>query len=504
MAYIASRNSVLGVVPETTQNTLRIPQSSSDYVPLQDDFGMDPNFGLIENAEIRASIGRAAGIQGGEEPSSSLSFYIKGSGVEGTKPHWSDIAKAFFGTETIEATERSTAAASTTSVIKSTGASSNMAKGYGLLIKDPVNGYRVRVVHSISTDDITPSFDLPAAPGTGVDLGKPVFWTPANSGHQSLSLWWYGGNGGVVQAVAGAMVNEFSFTATANEAVNGSASFEGLSYYINPIEITSSTRYIDWTDDDGTFAAAVTAKWYKDPYELAEAITTAMNAAGSTETLTCEYLDATGKFKFTATGTVLTLKWNTGANTANTIGTKVGFSVAADDSGTAATTGYTSDNAISLAAPHTPSLDSTQPNVAKNQEVMIGDQDEYACFGASEVSVSGTNGRRVIEDICAESGRSAAIIGSREFEITVTALLSQYDVKQFARFRAGSTVRFQTTIGAKSGGNWVAGQVVYAYSPTCKITALTISDDDGLAALEMTLQPFVDSEGNPEFYMGQL
>jgi hypothetical protein len=507
MATISSRNSVLGVVTEVTQNLLRLPQSATDYVPLQEDFAIEPNYDQIENLEIKSSIGRAASIQGGENPTASLSFYLKGSGTEGSAPQWGDIARSFFGTQTIESTQRVTAAASTFSQINVTGAAAaGLAQGYGVLIKDPVHGYRVRVVHEVATNHFHPSFNLPPgnAPGTSVGLGKPVYYTPANSGHPSLSLWWYGGNGGATQAVSGALINDFSYSMTANDSVNASAGFDALGYFFDPIFIASTDTYIDFTDDDGTDAAAIASRWYKDPHELAEAITTAMNASGTTETHLCEYVDATGRYKFTSTGTVLSLLWNTGTNAANSVGDKLGFSVAADDTGVAAATGYTADNAQSYAAPHTPSFDPTAPIIAKNQEVMLGDATDYACFNPSEVTVSLTNGVRKIEDICAESGRSAAIINSRECEITVTALLNQYDASQLARFRNGDSIRFQTTMGAKSGGNWVPGTVVYSYAPQSKITAISITNDDGLVSLQLTLQPFVSDTGTPEFYLGQL
>ncbi len=505
MATISSRNSVLGVVTEVTQNLLRVPQTSGDYVPLQDDFSIEPNYDQIENLEIKASIGRAASIQGGENPTASLSFYLKGSGTEGAAPQWSDIAKSFFGTQIIEGTQRVTAASSTVSLINVTGAlAAGLAQGYGVLIKDPVNGYRVRVVDSVTTNAFVPSFNLPNAPGTSVGLGKPVYWSPANENHPSLSLWWYGGNGGATQAVSGALINDFSYTLTANDSVNASAGFDALGYFFDPILIGSSDRFIDFTDDTGTFAAAITARWYKDPHELAEALTIAMNSSGTAQTHLCQYLDASGKFKFTSTGTLLSLLWNTGANAANTVGDKIGFIVSANDTGSPATTGYSSDNAQSYAAPHTPVFDPTAPIIAKNQEVMIGNATDYACFNPSEVSVSLSSGVRKIEDICSESGRSAAIINSREAEITVTALLNQYDAIQMARFRKGDSIRFQTTMGAKNGGNWVPGTVVYSYAPQSKITAISITNDEGLVSLQLTLQPFVSDTGTPEFYIGQL
>jgi len=506
MVAIASRSTVLAVVREVTENLLRIPQAATDYVPLQADGSMEPNYDQIENLEIKASIGRTAAIQGGENPVTSLSFYLKGSGTEGVAPQWNELARSFFGEETVEATQRVTAAGSTVSTFNVTGAAAaGIEQGYGVLIKDPVNGYRVRVCDTVTTNSFTPSFTVPVAPGTTVGLGKPVYWTPANDSHSPLSVWRYEGNGGAVQAIAGCKVNDFSFSLAANDAINATAGLEGLSYYFNPIEITSSTRYIDFTDDAGTFAAAVTAQWYRDPHQLAEAITTAMNAAGSAEVHLVEYSDSLGKYVFTCDGsTVLSLLWNTGANTANTIGTKVGFLVAADDTGAGGTVGYTSDSAATLTSPYTPTYDSTQPNVAKNQEIMIGTQTEYVCFEASSVDFSGTDGIRKIESICAESGRSGSIVNSRECEITVVALLNKYDAKMMARFRNGTSIRFQMTVGQKSGGNWTAGTVVYGYGPQCKVTSISLPDDDGLISINLTIQPAVSDTGTPEFYLGQL
>jgi len=502
MASITTRSSVLGVKVETTEGTPVAPAATTDFIAMQDDFTMSPEFEVLENAEMKSSIGRSKSILGSENPTCSFSHYLRHSGVEGQEPNYGQLLKAAFGASDTEATEYNTVASSTTSVIKvDAGEGAQFRRGQALLIKDGTNGYRIRPVHSISTDDLTIGFNVPTAPGTGVNLGKATTYYPANTGHQSLSLWHYLGNSGAVQLMAGAKVTEVSITAEAGQLVNASYSLEGVGFYFNPIEITSSTRYIDWTDDDGTFAASVAVKWYKDPHELAAALTSAMNDTATTETHSVTYSDSTGKFTFTSTGTVLSLLWNTGANTANTIGTKLGFSVAADDTGTAAATGYTSDNALTLAASYTPAYDSSDPLAAKNQEVMIGDASDYSCFAASSVVFTLSDTRATIPSICAESGVSGSIINERQVTVSVTALLDQYDADKFNRFRENTETRFQYSFGTKTGGNWVAGKCGCIYLPTATITSFNIEDQDGLAALSMELTAFVNSSGEGEAFV---
>jgi hypothetical protein len=288
---------------------------------------------------------------------------------------------------------------------------------------------------------------------------------------------------------------------SAGELINMSYSAEGLGYYFNPIEITASTKYIDWTNDDGTFAAQVAVRWYKNPHELADALEAAMNLASTGETHTVSYSNSTGKFTILSTGTVLTLKWNTGANTANSIAAKVGFSTGADSSGTAATTGYTSASAITLTSPQTPSYDSADPVAAKNHELLIGDSTDTTCINASSFSFTLSNTRAVIGSVCAESGQSGSIFSSREATVSVTALLDKYEARKFEKYRANEDTRLLYNFGTKSGGNWVAGKCGSIYLPTCTISSFDLSDQDGLVALEMELKAYVDSSGNGEVYL---
>lgn len=502
MAVVRNRDSVMAIVVESTEGTPVVPSAAGQYVALQDDATMSPNSETLENAEIKSSLGPSQPIIGRETASASFSHYLKHSGTEGQASEIDEVLTAIFGSEEIESTEYNTVAGSTTSVINvDSGEGAQFARGQGLLIKDSTNGYSVRNVQSIATDAMTLGFNVANAPGTGVNLGKAIFYSPANSGHQSLSLWHYLGNAGALQLVSGARATQFDFTVEPGSLVNANFSFEGLNYYFNPITIDANDTYIDWTDDQGTAAASITAKTYEDPHQLADALAAAMNAQ-TTETITVTYSNTTGKYTIAATGAVFSILWNTGTNTANTIGDAIGFSVAANDTGALT---YTSDNAVSFAAGQTPSYDSSQPLKGYYQEVLVGDADDITCFLTSSVSVSMATARQPFDDICAESGFSNSIINGRTVTVSITALLQQYEADKYRKFREGEATRFCVNVGQKDAqGNWIAGSVVNFYLPTCIISSYNLTNQDGLIAIEMELQSYVDTSGNGEVYLNML
>jgi len=499
MTTINSKASVLAVMPEVTQGTPVAPTAVGDYMALQSDATMDPQFELLENDELKNSIGKSQPIIGSEAPTFGMSHYLKHSGTEGVAPAYNEIMKSFYGAERVRATEDNTVSGSTTTVINvDSGEGANYQKGDLLLIKDSVNNYSIRFVESVSTDALTLGFQVGTAPGTGVDLGKGISYSAANSSHQSLTVWHYLGNAGAVQMMAGGMATGFSFEATAGELINANYTIDGLGYYRNQIEITSSNEYIDFTDSSSTVAATMENKTYKDPHQLAEEMTTKMTAA-SVDVITVSYSDSTGKFTIASDGSVLSLLWSTGTNTANTIGDSIGFLIAADDTGSLT---YDSDAAVSWASPQTPAYDSSVPIAAKNHEVMLGTQTDYACFHASVVSFDGSNTRSENGDLCAVSGKGEAAFNERSITVDVSALLDQHQVGYFKKFREGDEVRFQYTFGTKTGSNWIAGKCGAQYLSSATISSYNIDDADGLVQLNMTLTAFVNNSGDSETHQG--
>lgn len=500
----SSKASVLAVMPEVTEGTPVAPGATTDFLALQPDASLKPSFDVLSNEELRSSIGKAKGILGFERPEMSFSHYLKHSGVEGTAPEYNELLQAVFGSETANGTQRTTTTGSTTSVCKLGAGGTDFSRGFAVLIKDGTNGYSIRPVHSVATNDLTLGFNVANAPASGIGVGKCVNYTPANSAHQSLTAWMYRANGQAVEMIAGAKVTEFGFSASAGELINANFNMVGTKYYFNPITIGATDTKLDFTDDDGTFAATITAKVYRTPHELATAITDAMNTANSGETHTCTYSDTTGKFTIVSTGTVLSLLWNTGGNAANTIGDKIGFSTAADDTGTAAATGYTSDNAQTYGASYTPAYDSSDPVAAKYHEVLLGDSTDTTCFEAASISFSMAMERSEVKSICAESGVNSILLTGREVTITISGLLDKYHAGEMNRFANNTATRFAYNFGTKSGGNWVAGTCGNLYIPTCTVTSFALTDLDSVVGVEIELKAYVDSSGNGEVYLNFL
>lgn len=500
-----TNKSVIAIVPEVTEGTPVAPSAATNYIAVEEGFGISPQTDVLESAELTGSIGTAAPILSFENPPTTLPHYLKHSGTEGVAPEIGNLCEATFGAKSVNATQYDTVASSTVAIIKvDTGEGANFERGEALLIKDATNGYHIRPVLSISSDDLTLGFQLPTgmAPAVSTNLGKAILYKPGES-HPTMAVWDYHANGLAVQMSSGNRVSEMTVSAPAGDFLNASWSLQGIAFYFNPIEITSSTRYLDFLDNATTRAAVVATGFYKDPVKLAEALAASMNALGSANTFTVTYSSSTGKFTITSNGTTLTLKWNTGANTANSIATKVGFTTAADSS--AALT-YTSANAQTLTSPYTPSYDAIDPMAVKDHEVLLGDSTTLnpSCFSTASMNFTITNTIEPISAVCAESGRSGSVITKRLVTVDVVSNPTPYSsVDQYKRYRAGDSTAFLYNFGIKSGGNWVAGKSGCIYMPTAKFSSFEIADQNGLAVLNFTLQAFV-SGGLGEVYLNFL
>jgi hypothetical protein len=489
----------MAIVQETTEGTPAYPTTGADYLALQDGFSTELAFESLDNEELKASLGKSKTITGFEAPTASVSHYLRHSGTEGQAPQsgYSKLLKAAFGAEDVNATEYNTIAGSTTTAINvDVGEGAFFAIGEGLLVKHAAFAWEIAVVKSITGDVLTPLFALSNAPATGTNLGKAVSYRAADSGHPSLTIHDYRGNGGAYALVAGMRVTSLSVEAAAGELINASFELEGLGSYYDPIRITATDTTIDFNETGPTLRQAViTAKTYKTPHELAEALETAMDAV-ATDNITVTYSDTTGKFTISTAGALLELLWNTGAGAANTIGDKIGFSTAADDTG--ATT-YLSDNAQSWAAPHTPSFDSPgNPLVAKNNRVMIGSQSDNVCFSVQSLSYELSTPKTDELSICAESGKSGSIITEREVTVSMTANLPQHQADLFEAMKDNDSVSWQFNFGPKVADNWVAGSSGCLHMKEATLTVHNLGDADGLVTLEIELSGHVDANGNSE------
>lgn len=501
--------SVLAVVEEASSGVLDPPSSNTEYMALQTGFELSPEVEEIETEEIKASIGQSKTLTGLEKPTASWRHYLRHSGTEGATPDWHLLAKSIFGSTSTNGTERLTAAASTSTVLKlAAGGTDFTSKGKAVLVKKTV--YEIRPVDSVATNDLTLGFAFSSsAPGSGIGVGKCINYTPVSSGHPTLSVWLYRANGAAVEAVAGGQVSGMEMSCEVGQPLNVSWTLGGTKYFFNPIIIDSTNNKIDITTDNVTDdPATIPSGAYRTPHELASAISAALVAADPLETFTCTYSDTTGKFTIVSSSTVLSLLWKTGANgsdnTGFTAGATLGFSEAADDTGTAGATGYTSDNAQSWANAITPALDSTDPLIARDMEVLIGTQSSFVSLCVQTMNINIALELTDVTCISASSGIDSRLPVRRTTSIEMTALLRQHDAGTYDKFFNKTEQKFLFNFGAKSGGNWVAGRSGCFYVPQCAISAFKVGENGGAAIYQITITPYVDASGNPEIYLNLL
>lgn len=500
------RSTVVAIEKEVTQNTLVEPTGATSFIPILGNFEVTPAFDIIETEEVLNSIGTPKATLGFENPNANVSVYLKGSSVEGQAPAWGALLESLLGAKSTAAAEYDTVAASTTSVINvGAGEGATYERGEAVLCKDSsmTNGYQVRNISSINVDALSLAQALPSAPAAGINLGKAILYKPANTGHPSLSVWDYHSNGGAKQVISGARAVSMASSITAGGAIQADFSLEGIEFFFDPMIVTAANKWLDVKEAGAELNVALSERVYKDPYDLASAIETALNSV-CVAAITCVYSDSTRKFTIASGGAVFEILWKTGVHGSDNldthIGTLIGFLDAADD--TAALT-YPSDNAIVFTASYVPSFDATDINVAKDNQVLIGGLTDITCFRASTLSVNISHDHTKVDDICATSGRSGSLFTKRNVIVDVVSYLELGQSEEFKKFRANDQITFTFNFGKKSGGSWVPGTIGNIHMPTATISSFKLGNNNGLVTLEMQLKGYV-ANGLDEIYINWL
>lgn len=497
MTLYATKTSILGIKEESTDGTLLAPAATGDFTVLRDGFSLQGGIETVDSDELIDSLAAGSSFFTKEAPTASIPHYLKHSGTEGTAPDYGVMIKSALGNSSAAGTEYDTVSGSTAGsatvrpvINVNTGEGANFSVGQALLIKDAVNGYAIRNIYSKSSDALSCNYNLAGAAAVGVNTGKAVQYYPANAGHPTYSLWHYQQQSSSANAFSQAIAGCRTTAINLNFASSGLAeiNFEvaGSKYYMNPIEITNSNKYIDITDDGGTIAVTLATGWYKSPKELAREITTKATAASvgsGNDTITCTFSSTTGKFTLTSNGSTFSLLWLSGTNTASSVGTTLGFVVSANDTG--ATT-YTSDNAITFGTSYAPNYNAIDPFVCKHQELYIGDWTRRDVRKTSNVSFSIATPRTEAADITAESGIAESMIMSRTTTFSATLYLQKHELDEFDAMINNTTTQVMFNAGVKNGGYWVAGKCFNIWMPQVNITQNLISNSNGIFVFEVT------------------
>lgn len=494
MAY-ASRSAVFAFVRETTEGTVVDP-GATDFTVVREGASLQSAVNTVSSDELRNSIGASKAFATNQSPTGSIPKYFKHSGVEGDEPDYGILIESCLGGKAVAATEYDTAAASTAgtssvaAVVKvPSGEEANFQVGQAMLVKDGTNGYAVRNVTATADGELTSSFNFGTAPGAGINLGKAVLFYPSDVDQPTYTAHMYQSSlsgSGVHLAMAGCRTTAMNIEFAANELAAVTFEIGGLSFYQNPITIAAASKYIDFTDSSSTVSCQLTEKTYSSPMDLAVEIASKMSAA-SVDTISCSYSNSTGKFTISSDGSILSLLWLTGANTANSAKTKLGF----DNTNDTGALTYTSDTAQTYAPPATPSYDDQDPLVVRYNMFQIGSFSDYVCAGGSTLTVNIGTPKTDIPNWCAETGLDESVVLSREVTFSATLKFEQHNVQQFYDLINNNETQVSFVHGQRSAGNWVAGTVVSVYMPTVSLTASTIADQDGYLVVQVEGTAFV-------------
>ncbi len=381
-----------------------------------------------------------------------------------------------------------------------------MKVGQCVLIKDDVNGYAVRPIFSLddsgNPDLINLGFNLGTAPGSGKGLGKAIFYNTVDEGHPTFSAHEYqSSTSGSAYHLAhgGCRTSSIGLEYPANDL--GTATFEiaGINFSENPIRIEATNKYIDFTDSSSTVAAVLDEKVYQTPYHLADAIAAKMTGA-SVDTITCKFDKSSGKYTIESDGTTLSLLFLTGANNANSVDVTIGFTHA--DKTLALT--YTAENALTYGPGVTPSYDDSDPRIVKDNMLLLGDFNDYLCFGGQALSITINTPKTDIPNWCAESGVDESVILSREVDISGTLKFSKHDAERTYKMLNNETLSLMFVSGKKTAGNWDEGTIQAVYCPEVSIQTKNIIDNEGYIVEEFSGKAIVGNDGLQDVYISQL
>lgn len=497
MAY-ATRSSIFAFVEETTEGT-PVAATGAEFTVVREGASLSGAVNTVTSDELRNSIGASQSFVTSQAPTGSVPKYFKPSGTEGVEPDYGILIESCLGAVDVNTVEYATDAGSTagTSAVRANlkvvaGIEANFQKGQAVLIKDAVNNYAVRpIFDGITSTNLPLAFNLGVAPAAAVNLGKAVLYLPSTTQPTfTAHMWQAQTNSAIHQMISGCRTTAMNIEFNANELAAVTFEFGGLEYFVDPVEITSSSRYIDFTDSAGTVAAQLEVKTYATPIDLAAEIASKMTGASASsgaDIISCSWNNSTGKFTITSDGTVLSILWQSGTNTANSAKTKLGFSNTNDTGGLT----YTSDTALSWDPGVTPAYDSQSPQVVRDNMLELGTFSDYLCFGGQALTISVATPKTDVPNWCAETGIDESIILSREVTVSATLKFQKHDVQQFYNLINNVDTQLHFVHGKKIGGNWVPGTIVSTYLPTISITANTIADQDGYLVVQMEATAFV-------------
>lgn len=190
---------------------------------------LNDEFELKERTVVRKTFSTLESVRGSESSNGEIAIEPKGSGTAGTAPDADVLLEAAIGVKslTTSSTTHGATASTTTTVELVVGGVSTMGIIVGQAIYLPTVGIgEVAWVTAISTDQLTVSPALSAAPGTGVAVGAGVHYRLVNG--QLKSFWAQFWRGDITkETFPGNMVESMAMNFSTGEIATAVMRFQG-------------------------------------------------------------------------------------------------------------------------------------------------------------------------------------------------------------------------------------------------------------------------------------
>ena len=500
---IATRRSTVAVVPKTQESALTKPTAGSQFVTIQSDFAITPNFETTENTEIKDDIMTGKTIITGEAPTGTFSHYFKGSGTAGKVTEYSPFVQSSFGGYRALANEQTLTAGSSTSVLKFSPASHGLIqKGDALLIKDAANGWEIRPVASVDEGNITLAYNLKKAPAGGTKLGVFYTYYPTSDNIPVYDLWHYiGGGESGVENIQNCRTTNMTISATAKDLINTSFTFEGTGYRFNEdfssfFEIGSyNNQFGVRKTASGAFTTVTLASGNYTGAELAAEIQAKWRATSGYTGARVSYATDQFDFEYSSEYVLDFTPQQAAPDTKFTLAQTLGFPPT-ETTRSAGEKASTSDASLTRDYGHKlmEVYDQTDPVVARDQLIFVGEPTNNRCIEASSATFTIGTPKTLITSICTESGNYRTVINQRTATLTISAILEDDDRRFFSDFKQGDTTHFAFVGGKKEDGQWRAGESFAIYGSPASITSFSITNADNVYMLDLEFTCY--SEGD--------
>ena len=537
-AKISERTSLLAIVKKAYEGALTEPSAGSQYFETQSDFsGIQPNFQNVPDPAIKQDIMASGTIRSGEEPSTSFSHTMKGSGTPGIAPNFGTLFESSFGGKRGQTTETSIRTGNTASeLVVNSSDIGKFAKGD--LVRLYSSGLDTETSELVAIESVDTAanklklaYNLVSIPADAdvskYKIGAFTTYTPLNVNLPVLDCWHYleYGDAGY-ESMTDGRTTAITITCTAAEVINANFTIEGTAFDFNNVNfyrlnVVAGKNQLKLTPYKGSAAGTQqtvsVAAGRQSVVTIARRLQTAIRAitlAGHDfSNVEVDYDDSINRFVFS---------YGSGGN--NVTGFKFDPQTALNEETFFKQLGFTAvlagtDNASKDQSPQgdvttatyssvvDPDYNETGAVVGLDQTLYIG-HEKYnnVKIKSPTVSFNINTPKTLMKSFSTKSGNDGSTVNERTATMSVQAYLEHNDHRFFEPFKKDEPISFLYAGGKKvekdQADVWVGGETYGIYGSSAKINNHTLTKVNQAYAIDMEITCFSSGDGKGDIFCG--